>query len=654
MPPFFVPKFLLNTFMSSDPRLNLSAYAQVNIGPITISIGAGSDPCSTSLSQNFLGGIEARASAALELPGNIGAFANLQLGVGGGTVGAGLANLAAISDSIRVNGPPTASNPQGLPTSTDPSAGREFVLTQVGLSSHSLSSVAQVNTSVAQSANVQADLVYNQVQSGTFTNENIPSSFSAFQNATQMLSVIFQASVSVGPQGSGFGEFCGAKPYAIDLINLAPKYKFLFVVQLEFDPEFQEIMESIDPAFVIKTSTRPQIDFEYQDVNMYNFRTKVPSKTVYQPMTMKFYDDDYNNAFQFYATYMKLMSPIANIDIESQAVDPLDAYDNVGGGMGFEQNPLRIQTGWSGPVGQGYAASLGPYGRIPTGGSADDGPFGTNVRNILRRITLFHVYKQGRMMNVYHFYNPKITAMTLDDLDMATTGEGNDVSLTFSYDSVYVIPGYSIINGPQYNLPSMTDDGIYPFGIEPGSISPRFNSKDGTGRGGLDYGQNNVLQNFSVAPSSAQFITTPAAVSNFNPTNPTTTSGTSLGNLPAAPALVGGGQDTSRTLQGNTSANLGNITVSGTTLRDPITGTIPNSADNSGNLGNVLGQNANTLNAINAAAAAAKPTTLAQSSAVKQRQQNATDEANKSATGVSTQFKGGGGGGGGGGASGSF
>lgn len=635
--------------MASDPRLNLSVYAQVNVGPVSISIGSGADSCPTSIQQNLSNETGARVSADLQLPGDIGAFANLQIGVGGGTVGAGLASLAVISDSIRVNGPPTATNPQGLPVSTDPSAGAEFVLSKVGLSSQGLSAVARVNADVASNAHITAGAVYNQVQGGLFTNASITASFSAFQNALQIQTTIFAGRA---PPGSQFGAFCGAKPYAIDLINLAPKYKFLFVVQFEFNHQFNsEIMTSIDPAFVIKSSSRPQVDFEYQDVNMYNFRTKVPAKTVYQPITMKFYDDDYNNAFQFYATYMKLMSPIANIDVESQSIDPLDAYENAGGGMGFEQNPFKIQTGWAKTVGQGYAASLGPYGQVPTGNSNTDGSSGTNIRNVLRKITIFHVYKQGRMMNVYHFYNPKITAMTLDDLDMATTGDGSEVALTFSYDSVYVIPGYNLLLDTTYNLPSITDDGIYPFGIELGTVSPRFSSKDGTGRGGLDFGQFNVLNNEA---SNSQFITTPASVSNFNTSNPTTLGGTSLANLPGAPALIGGGQDTATSLQGNTPGNLANVTATGTTLLDPITGTIPNSADNTGNIGNVLGQAANALNIATKNAVAANPKTLAESVAVQQNLQKATGKANTDSTADSTQFKGGGGTFNGGGASGSF
>lgn len=566
--------------MPSDPRLNLTAFAQVHIGPVSISIGAGTDSCSTSRGQNLFADVSANAAQGSIL-GEVGVFANLQLGKGGGKVGAGLTGLVAISDSIRING----SSPE-MPANLNVTAGAQFVLGKVGLTSQGLSAVGQVNPGVAAHASVQAGVVFNQVQAGTFTNANITASFSAFQNAHQLLSAVFSVGIGAGPQGSNFGAFCGAKPYAVDLISLAPKYKFLFVVEFEFDPEFQEILSNIDPAFVVKHSTRPQVDFEYQDVNMYNFRTKVPVKTIYGPMTMKFYDDDFNNAFQFYATYMKLMSPIANIDIQTQALDPLDAYDIAGGGMGFGQGPVLIQPNWNSAVGQSYAASLGPYGNIPQGNTATGGgaATGPDIRNVLRRITLYQVYKQGRMMNVFHFYNPKITALTLDEMDMATNGEGNEVSITFSYDSVYIIPGYSLINGPA-NLVHLTDDGLYPFGIDPQSVSAEFNSPDGLGHGRMSFGQDAVASSPNI-----QFVPVPASIRNFNPNAPQTSSGTSA-NLPGAPVNTDGGNNAASTIQGNTPGDLSDVTTTAQRVPDPITGSQQNSADNTPDLGNTAATN---------------------------------------------------------------
>lgn len=555
---------------------------------------APTDACSTTMGQNLFNVSQAEIAQANIMPGDVGAFANLELGIGGGTVGVGLTGLASLSDQIRVGGPPTATNTYGLPSTADPNAGPEFVLQSVGLSSSALASISSVNAGVAATAQIQAGTIFGQVQAGTFTNDMIPGAFSAFQNATALLSALFVPGTASAPPATNFGTMCGAKPYAIDLISLAPKYKFLFVVQFEFNPEFNEVLSSIDPAFVIKSTTRPNVKFDLEPTNFYNFRSAVTKKVTYEPMLMKFYDDDYNNIFQFYNTYLKLYSPIANIDIESAKVDPLDAYENVGGGMGFSQPTVKIQTGWSNTVGQEYAGSLGPLGTNST------------VRNALRRISIFHVYKQGRMMNVYHFYNPKITQLTLDELDMASTGDGNEVAITFEYDSVYIIPGYRVlINNTQYNLNAMTSDGVYPFGQIPGSIEDDGNPKDGTGRGGIDYGQNIILAN--AGNNNTAVTPVPASVANFDPTL-RAISGSSLQTLANnMPNVTSGSNNSSAAIQGASSSDLQNVTVTAQTIPDPVTGTTQDSADNSGNLGNVLGQNVNNVSAAQQLAAANGP-----------------------------------------------
>lgn len=230
---------------------------------------------------------------------------------------------------------------------------------------------------------------------------------------------------------------------------------------------------------------------------------------------MKFHDDDKNNALQFYTTYLKLMSPIANINAEQQKSNPLDVYDQLGGGMGFNFAPgtsnqtQPIQPNWTNTIGQAYAASIGPYGIDPS------------TRNILRKITLFHVYKQGRMMNVFNFYNPKITSLELDDVDMADSA-GNEVSFQFSYDSVYVIPGFRIYNGQQdYDLNALTSDGQYPFGIP---ITSQFNDggnsiEDGARNGKVPFGNQSATA-YQNLPSAT--ITTGSSPQQSSVASPTT------------------------------------------------------------------------------------------------------------------------------------
>jgi hypothetical protein len=276
--------------MASDPRLNL-----LNL-PLTVQAGfnLGTDSCPTSQEANLAATLSlntAFGNFSLSGSASLGSFENLSVS-GGGSVGTGLRGLVSISNSVRIGGTATATNTYGLPTTS--AGGSSFVLNSVGIDPGQLSIAASVNASVASAANLQAAVVYNQVSQGAFTSAMVTGSFSAFQNASTLIASITSLPSGTAPQGSQFGTMCGAKPYAVDLIRLAPKYKFLFVVQIEFDPDFQQIMSGIDPAFVIKQSSRPNVQFEYEDVNQYNFRSKVAKKVMYEPVTMKFYDDDYN------------------------------------------------------------------------------------------------------------------------------------------------------------------------------------------------------------------------------------------------------------------------------------------------------------------------------------------------------------------------
>lgn len=498
--------------MASDPRLNLINFAHTLLNQAPAFFGVPhATSCPTVQFRQQQGNLT--AWGALQDAQQLGgAFANFNTGAGTGVVGAGLQVLAGISDTVRLYG--QSSLPQEATVN-----GQHFVLNQVGIDPQALATAAGFNPSVANNALAAASQVYNSVSQGKFTASDIPAAFSAFQNGASLISSLFSPNTNVTqPPASGFGQNCGASPYAIDLIARAPKYKFMFVVEFEFDPAFQsEIHAAMDPAFVVKTATRPTVNFEYEEINMYNFRTRVPKKTVYDDISMSFYDDDYNNVMQLYTTYLKLVSPIANIDDEIVKMDPLDLYDLRGGGMGFalkngNPNPAPI-GGFENVIGQTYPASFGPFGVDPS------------TRNVLRTIRLYHIYKQGRMMNVYNFYNPKFTAMKMDTLDMAESGP-TEITFTFKYDSMYIIPGYRIYNDtnpPQYNLPAMTGrSGLYPLGVSPTAKFNDGNPKDGFG---IPYGQD-VLKGATAyspaqvaAPSSSVGASlTAAAVSLSNST----------------------------------------------------------------------------------------------------------------------------------------
>lgn len=359
-------------------------------------------------------------------------FAN-DAGLGGITQG--LRTLASVSDSVRTGqsqvpgreGDELFNSTLGQIANTGLDAveqGANTVLSTTGIDPGSANQALQFNSDVVNRAYGQAQQIFQDVKNGRFSLENIPQVFQDLQNLEQLIRGIRTE------QPRQKRELCTASPYARELIRYAPKHKFMFVVDVEFSPPYKEWDPYGDGmAFVVKRSTRPQVEFEYEEVNMYNFWTKVPKRTMFQPVTVTFYDDNKNYAQLFHTAYLRAMSPITNLRFE-QKVQGSGYYED--NSMNFA-NELRGGTFADGdPATRGYSASLGALN--------------DNAKTVLNEIRLFHLFDYGRLANIYHFYNPKINSFTPDDLNMAETGDGNEMEFNFSYDGLFVEPGYSIKN----------------------------------------------------------------------------------------------------------------------------------------------------------------------------------------------------------------
>lgn len=390
-----------------------------------------------------------RRKTALENITQIGELEILN-DIGFGGVGEGLRVLASVSDSVRV-GQSTVPGREGtsvynstLGTIANTALesvdqGAQAVLDAVGLGG-AVQAAGEFNPEVANRAVGQARQIFQSVKQGNFTLQDIPEVFSDLQNLEQLSRGIFNTSAKPPKRE----EFCAASHYASDLLAYAPKFNFLFIVEITFNEPYQSEWKEIakNTAFVVKTSSRPQIDFEYEEINMYNFRTQVAKRTMYQPMTMTFYDDNKNAAHLFYTAYIRAMSPIAN---NNTSVSPRFYQQN---SMDFERGPDASTFGQNSVATNGYASSLGPL-------------VGNNI-NLLSRIRLYHVFDYGTSMNIYNFYNPRITSFTPSELTMLESGDGAEFQFQFSYDGLFLEPGYSVIDdqerlvnltqGQQFNM----------------------------------------------------------------------------------------------------------------------------------------------------------------------------------------------------------
>jgi len=330
--------------------------------------------------------------------------------VGDGQIAQGLRDLASISDSIRTGDTDSAIIPNS----------RGYVYDAVAINQNEAALAGQFNPGVLNRANGQVDSILNSVKNGSFTLSDVPNALQDLQNLGQLMGGIFTD--ASGHSRTDIGV-CGASPWAIDLVQYAPKYKFLFIVQITLNDSYLALKDSADKlAFVVKTSTRPNVNIEHEEVNMYNFWTRVPKRTIYEPITMRFYDDIKGIGHLFYTSYMRSISPISRLG-------GMDTGSGLNTGF-FEENSMNFNSRKT----QGAASLSALEGEIPS---------------IIKEIKLFHIYNYGKLASVYHFYNPKLLTMNLDDLDVAENGGGNEIEFQFGYDAMHITPAFSIQKNPQ-------------------------------------------------------------------------------------------------------------------------------------------------------------------------------------------------------------
>ena len=342
--------------------------------------------------------------------------------IGASKVSQGLTNLAHLSNSVRLGDPSLPGILKGTQPG-DETSGGNWVLSNLGIPASAIQAVQSFNPNVANLGWSQAKDIYGQVKSGNFNLNNAAGYAQNFQNLYKLANGIFTPSKEDKPKK------CWATPYAEALaFRFSPKQKFLFIVEFNYNDDFAHALSDIGKytAFVVKTSTRPYVHFEYEDLNVYNFRTRYPKRTVYDPMSMTFYDDSNNSSMEFFHSYLNLMSPISNAGVVN------DEFES--SGMGWDKNL------WT-------SASLGVL------------PGNNGNINVLNSINLYHVYDFGLHVNRYSFYNPKILEINLDDLDMASS-DTNSIAIQFAYDAVFVTTD---LDASTVGLKDLTDFEGYPM-----------------------------------------------------------------------------------------------------------------------------------------------------------------------------------------------
>lgn len=194
-------------------------------------------------------------------------------------------------------------------------------------------------------------------------------------------------------QGGTGGEWESVH-YADDLNSHHAKFKFLFKVKFEgFGTE--------SFYYFVHRCDKPRVRFNHQDVNYYNFRTKVLTSVTYDPLSITFLDEIGNSVNQFFVNYMKKRTGTAD------------------GKYGIDK-------------GFGTASSSKPYDR----GYSDAGA----------KVIIEQVFANGQLSNRYEFINARIESFDFDELSMEDNS-GSMLTCTFSYDAISM---YTVSQSVQY------------------------------------------------------------------------------------------------------------------------------------------------------------------------------------------------------------
>jgi hypothetical protein len=213
--------------------------------------------------------------------------------------------------------------------------------------------------------------------------------------------------------------------YADDLLNsqiTGIKPKFLYKVKFVYNPNTglkKEEMEKLQKAqFLVKTIDKPTIQMEHQDVNYYNYRTKVMTKIMFNPLNMVFFDDASNFVTNMFGRYMSYISPLFG---RTAATD------------------LPERCGMVTDKTQSSASSRSDY-------------------SFMKEIIVQQIYGHGKASTIFRFINPRIEQFDFDGLDHEDSAP-NLITCSFIYDYIVVETpsGGALIYNAQEMVGAKTD-----------------------------------------------------------------------------------------------------------------------------------------------------------------------------------------------------
>lgn len=281
--------------------------------------------------------------------------------------------------------------------------------------------INSINPSAVNNAVGAAEDLLFKIENDEFEVDDIPRYARDFVGLVKTAGKIITGS----PEGNSFREVATAPNYAQTVLSMGNKMNHRFLVSFGVNPDYADSLGTWDLALMIKQSERPSVEFEYKDINCYNFRTKMPTRTIYQPINMTFYDDEDGQTASFLNMYLKLMSPISNITPLNPELYDIKVMDFLSDSVTPDVDSIAFSH-------RSVSSSA-----VTDSNSSSLGYLTSTSRQLLHTISLYHIYKGGSLMDVYTLANPRFTQINMSELT-PDSGEAATASVTIDYDAVNI------------------------------------------------------------------------------------------------------------------------------------------------------------------------------------------------------------------------
>lgn len=193
-----------------------------------------------------------------------------------------------------------------------------------------------------------------------------------------------------------------ARTFSDDTFRLAPKHKHLFHVNLQINPLAYALPSMLlqnpnEINLLVKNATLPAFNINVETVNQYNRIKQVQTKQTFNPVTLKFHDDNYGTMHRLWQNYYSY----------------------------YYATP-------------GTSFAIGSYARnAMKNGIANNYKYGLDngsTKPFFKNIVLYQMAKQQYVS--YTMVNPIIKSWAFDTVDYGS-GQPQEITMTLEYEGLY-------------------------------------------------------------------------------------------------------------------------------------------------------------------------------------------------------------------------